>query len=235
MKKTALMLIATFFISATSASAAEKSKVLVQMDASRASVDALAGKVGENREAAAALEQARAYLQKAADVQAKSRQLFGVNIGFGDLKPEAEEEIKSYLEISDIAVATAASRIEKARAASELEIIDKQAASVKAKIKAFEDRKAELEKLKADAAKCQSASKEIETLKSENSRLSGQIEKQLAEIKTLSAQLEEAKKTATVPSKPEKDPPAPVTPPAPVKEIPAAKEPSPVAETPAQK
>ena len=237
MKKTAFILTMTFFIAATWAFAAEKSKVLVQLDASRAAVDALAGKVGENREALTALEQARSYVQKATDVQTKSRQLFGVNIGFGDLKPEAEEEIKNYLEISDIAVATVTSRLEKARAASELEIIDKQSASVMAKIKAFEDRKAELEKLKADAAKCQSASKELEILKSENSRLSGQIEKQLAEIKTLTTQLEEAKKNATLPATPEKNSPAPATIiPAPVKEMPAAKEqPAPVKETPAQK
>jgi hypothetical protein len=223
MKKTALILITMFFVAATSAFAAEKSKIAVQLDSSRAAVDALAGKIGDNREAGTALEQARTYLQKAADVQAKSRQLFGVNIGFGDLKPEAEEELKSYLEIADIAVATATSRLEKARTASEFEIIDKQLANVKAKIKVFEDRKTELEKLKADAAKCQSASKELETLKAENTRLSAQIEKQIVEIKALTARLEAAIKPVSEPAKPEKTAPVPASLPEPVRETPAVK------------
>lgn len=225
MKKSTLILVTTVLLTAASAFAAEKSKILIQLDASRAAVDAVALKVGENREASAALEQARTSLQKATEVHDKGRQMFGL----GDLKPEAEAEVKGYLETTDIAVATAVSRLEKTRAAAELEAIDKQLESVKAKVKLFDDRKAELEKLKADAAKCLSSAKELETLKAENSRLSGQVEKQLAEIKALTVQLEEAKKTAVKAAIPDVKP-VPVPPPAPVAEIPAAKEqPTPVA------
>lgn len=182
MKKTALILIATCFISASVSGAAEKSAILVKLDASRAAVEALAGKIGENREASADLEQARAFLKKATDAHEKGRQLLGFNIGgFGTLKPEAEEEIKGYLELSDLSLTTASSRLEKGRAAHELEALEKQLNTVKAKIKVFEDRKAELEKLKADAAKCAAAAKEVETLKSEKSALAAQLEKLTAE------------------------------------------------------
>jgi chromosome segregation ATPase len=235
MKRTILILISTVFVLSTGVFAAEKSKILLQLESSQASVDSLAGKVGENREASTSLEKARASLKKASDIFAKGRQMLGFNIGFGDLKPEAEEEIKSYLQISDISVATATSRLEKTRASAELETIDKQLASVKAKVKIFEDRKIELEKLKADAAKCQTASKELETLKSENARLSGQIEKQFAEIRALTAQMEEAKKAAVKSVTPEKIAPATAVPPAAVKEMPAAKEQVPAKETPAEK
>jgi DNA repair exonuclease SbcCD ATPase subunit len=222
MKRAILILISTFFIISTWAFAAEKSKILLQLESSQAAVDLLAGKVGGNSEASTALEQARASLKKGSDIYAKSRQTFGFNIGFGELKPEAEDEIKNHLQISDIFVATASSRLEAAKAASELETIDKQLASVKAKVKIFEDRKAELEKLRADAAKCQSATRDIEALKSENSRLSGQIEKQLSEIKALSAQLAEAKKEAVKSATPEKIAPPPATIPAATIEPPPA-------------
>lgn len=268
MKKTAAILVVTLLVAATCAFAAEKSKILAQIDASRAAVDALAGKAGENREAAAALEQARASLKKASDLYGKGRQVLGINIGFGDLKPEAEEEIKGYLGVADNAVATATSRLERARAATELEAIDKQLTIVKAKVKVFEERKAELEKLKAEAAKCQTASKELEalkaekisltmqvellmaersksdklkseqadllpkleTLKVENSRLSGQVDKQRAEIKALTAQLEETKKTAVKAGIPEIKP-APVVSPAPA----AMEQQAPAKEAPAEK
>ncbi|MBI5484897.1 MAG: hypothetical protein HY888_10605 [Deltaproteobacteria bacterium] len=182
MKKTALILFATCCISASVSGAAEKSAILLKLDASRAAVEALAGKIGENREAATDLEQARAFLKKATDAHEKGRQLLGFSIGgFGTLKPEAEEEIKGYLEMSELSVTTAASRLEKTRAANELETIEKQLTTVKAKVKVFEDRKAELEKLKADAAKCATAAREVETLKAEKISLAAQVEKLTAE------------------------------------------------------
>jgi DNA repair exonuclease SbcCD ATPase subunit len=210
MKRTFLIMITTFCISVSGSIAAEKSKIVIKLDASRAAVEALAGRIGENREAAGDLDQARLFLKKAADAHEKGLQVLGFNIGgLGTLKPEVEEEIKNYLDISDLSVATASSRLEKARAANELETIEKQLAGVKTRLKAFEDRKAELEKLKT-----------------ENTRLAGQIEKQMAEIKALNSQLEEAKRAAakregTEPAAPAKAVSAPVSTPVPVKESPA--------------
>lgn len=251
MKTNMLILITTLCLSVSTAIAAEKSKALVQLDAARAAVEALAGKIGDNKEAAVDLELARVAIKKGTDISDKGRQLFG----FGDMKPESEKEIKNYAEIADLATVAAAARLEKARATSELEALDKQLTTVKAKIKIFEDRKAELEKFKAEAAKCRNSIRELETLKAENGLLSSKSEKQQAEIKALTAQLEEARKAAAhkekvEPAKPVKAmPPSPLSPTAtvdvpselkellpvetiPAAEVPAKTNPAPAKETP---
>ena len=164
--------------------------------------------------------------------------------GFGEMKPESEQEIKNYAEIAELSTTAAAARLEKNRAASELEALDKQLAAVKAKTKIFEDRKAELDKLKAQAAKCQAAANELESLKAENALLSSKAERQQAEIRALTAQLEEAKKTATLkeqiePVKPVKTMTAPLAPSA-ASDVPQAlkellpSEPSPATEVPSK-
>lgn len=214
MKTTVLILITTCCISISAAFAAEKSKVLLQLDAARAAVEALSAKTSDNREAVADLESASNALKSAGELSEKERQLFG----FGEIKPEAELEIKRYLEIADLATTAAAARLEKKRAEAELETLDKQLAGVKAKLKKFEDRKAELEALKA-----------------EKSKLASQQEKQQAEIKALTIQLEEAKKAASkkgtidqaVPAQPVAAPVTPVTPAAAV-QTPEAKEATPL-------
>lgn len=159
------------------ADAAGKGKASSQIDAARGMIEGIAAKVGDNKAAAADLEQARTLLRKAEEALEKGRALFG----FGDLKPEAEQEIKHYTEMTELAVSLAASRIEKSRAETELEGLDKQLAAVKAKVKLFEDRKAELEKLRKDAAKCQTAAKELEAVKAEKAQLAAQVEQLLAE------------------------------------------------------
>ncbi len=239
MKTSILILITTLCLSVSAAIAAEKSKALVQLDTARAAVEALAGKIGDNKEAAVDLELARVAIKKGTDISDKGRQLFG----FGDMKPESEKEIKNYAEIAELATVAAAARLEKARAASELEALDKQLTTVKAKMKIFEDRKAELEKFKAEAAKCRNSISELETLKTENGLLSSRSEKQQAEIKALTAQLEEAKKAAAhkekvEPLKPLKamtssplSPPATVDVPSELKEL-LPVEPIPAAEVP---
>lgn len=234
MKTRILILTVTLCLSVSAALAAEKSKALAQLDAARTAVETMAGKIGDNKEAAADLELARAAINKGAEVSDKGRQMFG----FGDMKPEAEREIKNYAEIADLSTAAAASRLEKTRAASELEALDKQLTAVNAKIKIFEDRKAELEKYKAEATKCQSAVRELETLKAENAQLSSRTERQQTEIKALTAQLEDAKKAATLKermeqAKPEKAMTAPLSPSSTIDVPPALKELLPVEPTPA--
>lgn len=233
MKARKLILITALLLSASAALAAEKSKALVQLDTARAAVEAMAARAGDNREAAAGLELARAAIKKGADAAEKGRQMFG----FGGIRPEAEQEVKNYADIAELETAAVASRLEKARSAAELEALDKQLAVVKARIKLFEDRKAELEKYKTEAAKCQGAAGEIETLKAEKARLSARIDKQEAEIRELKARLEDAAKPdackeAAPATAPAKTLPVPAVPePRPV-ETPAAQEPAPAAPAP---
>lgn len=159
------------------ADAAEKSRSQAQIDSARVMIEGAAAKVGENKAASADLEQARALLKKAEAALEKGRALFG----FGGVKPEAEQEIKHYTEMVELAISLAASRIEKTRAEAELGPLDKQMATVKARLKLFDDRKAELQRLKADAAKYQTVAKELEALKADKALLASQLEMLLAE------------------------------------------------------
>jgi hypothetical protein len=183
-----ILIISLCLITTSTAVAAEKNKAVVQLDTARTAIETMAAKIGDNRDAAADLEMARWAIKKGADVSEKGRQLFG----FGDIKPEAEHEIEIYAEIAGLSAAAAASRLEKARAAGELEVLDRNLSGIKAKIKIFEDRKAELEKCKAEAARCQGTVGEIEVLKAENNRLTTQLEKQQAEVKSLKIKKESA-------------------------------------------
>lgn len=189
MKPRLLILTIALCLTAATALAAEKSAAQTRLDSARSALEALAGTIADNRDAALDLEQGRAALKKGAEAAEKGKQLFG----FGAMKPEAELDIKRYAEIAELSTTAAAARIEKSRAAAELALLDQQLESVKAKVKKFEDRQAELEKFKTQAAKCQTAVSELEALKAENSRLSTQLDKQQAEIKALSTQLEQTK------------------------------------------
>lgn len=152
-------------------SAAEKSKLLIQIDAARTSIDAATPKVGDNKTAAGDLDQARTLLKQAEATYEKGRPLFGI----GDLKPEVEQNVRHLIGLSELAVQLADIHLATARSESELGAIEKQLASVKAKVKLFEDRKAEMERLKTEAAKYQTAVKDMETLKAENDKLNAQL------------------------------------------------------------
>ena len=188
MKTRILILIITLCLTTFTAIAAEKNKAVVQLDTARTAIETMAAKIGDNRDAAADLELARAAIKKGDDASEKGRQLFG----FGDIKPEAEHEIEIYAEIAGLSAAAAASRLEKAKAAGELEVLDRNLSGIKAKIKIFEDRKSELEKCKAESARCQGTVGEIEVLKAENNRLTTQLEKLQAEVKSLKVKKESA-------------------------------------------
>jgi chromosome segregation ATPase len=204
MRLTILMTAMLLCLTSLGAYAAEKGKSQAQIDAVRVTIDAFASKVGDNKDAAGDLAQARSFLKKAEEVLEKGLTL----IWLGNVKPEAEQDIAHYTGMAELAVTLAGSHLEKSRAEAELESLTKQTASVKAKLKAFEDRKAELEKLKAEAAKYQGIGKELEGLKAEkaelakkneefkaeNSRLNEQLEKLQAERAALAAQLAEARK-----------------------------------------
>ena len=174
-----IMIMAFMFVLMTAygVDAAEKSKTLSLIDATRGAIDGFVARAGENKAVAADVELARASLKKAEDAYEKGRQLFG----FGDVKPEAELDIKHYAGLAELAISLGSSRIEKARVEVEFEALGKQLAEVKAKVKVFEDRKAEIDKLKADAAKLPIISKELEVIKSEKALLATQVELLMAE------------------------------------------------------
>lgn len=171
MKKLNFFLIALFSLSLSSAFAAEKSKTLVQLETTKSAVEMAAAKAEGNKDALADLDRARTALKQADESLTSGKSLFG----FGDINPEAEKEIKLAIETAEVATASALSRVEMVRASTELEAIEKQFTAVKAKLKLFEDRKAELEKLRLESAACQKMSKELEALKDEKTALTAKI------------------------------------------------------------
>ena len=152
-------------------------KTLVQLDATRSAVETAAGKIEDNKEAAADLERARAALKQADESYSAGKSMFG----FGDISPETEKEIKLSVEAADIATLTALSRVEFVRATAEMEAIEKQFTATKAKLKLFEDRKAELERLRLEVAACRKISNELEIIKLEKANLAAQIDQLNAE------------------------------------------------------
>ncbi len=172
-----LLLIVTCCLSFSSAHAADKNKTLLQCDLTRSAVEAAAGKIEGNKEAAADLERARTALRNADECYKAGKSMFS----FGEINPETEKEIKLSVDVADIATATALSRVEFARATAELEAMEKQFTFVKAKLKLFEDRKAELERLRLESVACQKTEKEFELIKTEKNTLMTQVEQLAAE------------------------------------------------------
>lgn len=176
--------------------AGEKDKTVQRLEATAAAIDLLEPKAKAIPEAASDIGRARSHVKRAHEILDGGRQMFGL----GGVKPEAEQDANHFLGLSDLSLATAASRIEKSRAAAELELLEKQLATVKGKIRIFEDRKAEFEKYKAEAAKYQAAAKEIEALKAEREAQAKLLADERAALEKLKAQsaaqtkeLEEAK------------------------------------------
>lgn len=172
-----LLLISIFCVSVSSAFAADKNKTMSQLETTRSAVEAAAVKIEGNKEAAADLERARTALKYADESYKRGKSMFG----FGDISPETENEIKLSVDMADVATATALSRVEFARATAELDAMEKQFTTVKTKLKIFEDRKAELEKLRLESAACQKTNNELEILKIEKANLASQVDQLSAE------------------------------------------------------
>lgn len=171
-RSTGIVLVTTLCLNVSDLSAAEKSKVVTQLDAMKSAVETAAGKVEGNKEAAAELDKAKAALKYADERYNAGKSMFG----FGDISPDIEKEIKVSVETAEVATATALSKVEFVRATAELAAMEKQYAAVTAKLKIFEDRKAELERLRQESAAFQKAVKELETLKAEKAALTSQVE-----------------------------------------------------------
>jgi septal ring factor EnvC (AmiA/AmiB activator) len=172
MKWAQLFLVFIFSMLVSTVFAAEKNKTLVQLDAARSAVETASAKIGGNKDAAADLERARTALKQADESFNAGKSMFG----FGDISPETEKEIKVSVDAAEIATASALSKVEFIRATTELETIEKQFATVKAKLKLFEDRKAELERLRLEVAACRKISNDFEVIKLEKANLAAQVD-----------------------------------------------------------
>lgn len=217
MKYSLILCVMLITMISTNSLAADKNKLRTQIDSANAALEAFVLKTGEIRDGAKDLNQVRYHIKRASDVYEKGLQLFG----FAGVKPEAEQEIGHYLTLAELSLEIASQRIDKGKTSQELEALEKALATVKSKIKVFEDRKSEIDKLKADAFKYQAVVKEMETLKTDNSRLAAETDRLRQELKKLSEQLAEARKNASIPKPEPKPEPKPAA--DPPKEAPADK------------
>ena len=165
--------------------AADKVDLSAQLTAAKASIEDIAAKVGNYPQALAEIEQARVAQKKAELAYDKGRQWMGL----GGLKPESEQEIRHYLQMVEMATTLATSRAAKGRSEEEAAVLDKQLALVKARVKLLEDRKSEEDRLRQEAKKYESASKESAALKADLAKFSAQVDQLTADKKQLEGQV----------------------------------------------
>lgn len=166
----------------------ENGKAKGQIEAAKAAIEAFARRAGDNKLASREIDAAREALKRGEEVFDNNRNR--AMLGLGDLIPEAAAHVKHQTDLVELHLTLGQSRIDAGKASEELKGLSAQLAKAKGKVKLFEDRKAELERLRAVQAKYEAALKDLETLKAENARLS-EREKTLVEgQKSLNAKLD---------------------------------------------
>jgi hypothetical protein len=167
----------------------DKPKSQSQIEAARAAIEAFTRKADDNKLVTGDLESARTLLKKGEDALANGRAMFGL----GDVTPEAAQEIKFATDMVDLHLALGQSRIDHAKAAEELAVMGGLVAKMKAKVKVFDDRKAELEKLRASLVKFDATTRELGEVKAENARLIEKTGKMELDRKATLSELERLK------------------------------------------
>ena len=168
------------------AQADEKAKAQSQIEAAKAAVDAFAKKSKDSKLVAQDLENARAVIKRSEEIFASNRSMFGL----GDISPETAAGVKHLTDLVDMHLTLGQSRMDSVKAGEELTLLSGQVAKVRAKVKVFEDRKAELEKLRAVSNKYEALVKETEQLKANNAQLAAKESKLLDGQKALSIEIE---------------------------------------------
>lgn len=184
------------------AHADEKTRAQNQIEAARAAIEAFAKKSKDNKLVADDLVAARSAMKKSEEALANNRSMFGL----GDLSPEAASSVKHLTDLVDMHLTLGQSRLESAKASEELGVLSAQVAKVRAKVKVFEDRKAELEKLRGTQVKYEAQARELEQLKAANAQLAAKEAKLLDGQKALAIEIDFLK--AELAKRPAPAPPA---------------------------
>jgi chromosome segregation ATPase len=134
------------------------------------------------------LQKAREYLQQAETELAKRKNWRGA------LSKEVEPLIAYYTEMAEIHAAMAFSRLEKIDQERENARLEKQIPEIEAKIKVFDDKNAEIRKLKEELekpkGKTRDVNSEITNLKKEKAELTDQVSQLKAEKEKFSGKIE---------------------------------------------
>ncbi|MCM0082532.1 hypothetical protein L4X63_13110 [Geomonas sp. Red32] len=165
----------------------EKSKAQKELETAKVAIDAFANKSGDSKLVTADVEAARAMLKKGEDAFKEGKPMFG------DLKPEAGRDVKHFAAMVELYLTMGQTRLDKEKDAEELKVMTAQITKLKARVKVFEDRNAELEKLRSDAILWDTAIKDMESVKSENAKLKEKNNKLILERKNMTAEIEKLK------------------------------------------
>ncbi len=171
----------------------DKPDLSEQITKTKLAVEDLATKVGNYPKALSEIEKARALIKKTDQAYENGKQWLGLR----GLKPEAEQEIQHYLQMIDMLSGMANTRMSEGKNLDEAVVIDKQILLVKTRVKLLKERKLETEKLQLALQKCESAAKELTTINSEQTKLTGQIDQLSADRKKLEDQLQALKSENT--------------------------------------
>ncbi|GFO55688.1 hypothetical protein GMSM_26950 [Geomonas sp. Red276] len=166
----------------------EKSKAQKELETAKVAIDAFSNKAGESKLVTADVEAARGMLKKGEEAFKA-----GLPTLFGDLKPEAGRDVKHFAAMVELYLAMGQTKLDKEKDTEELKVMTAQITKLKARVKVFEDRNAELEKLRSDAILWDTAIKEMETVKSENAKLKEKNNKLIMERKNMTAEIEKLK------------------------------------------
>lgn len=171
-----------------SAVAADKDRSVVMIEAARLNIGNFKAKAGDSKIALPELNLANNYLGKAEYALEKGKNFLGT------VSDEAQQEVRRLTALTDIAIATGNSKLERSRVEVEAASLAARLEKVRARVKVFEDYRSEIARLKSELAKSSGASKEMASLKEGNASLQKQVEKLTAERDLIAGQLEEVRK-----------------------------------------
>ena len=179
MRSTAVILGIAACMVAGTVHAADKAEILARIESARVGVESFVAKTKNDELVVADVEAARGYLRKAGAAFEGGKQMFGL----GGIKPEAEQEIGHCLAMAELNIDLAASRLGAKRNREELAALMPLLDKVKVKVRRFDDREAEMERLRVEAAKADALAREVAQLKADKALLASQIELLMAERK----------------------------------------------------
>jgi len=175
--------IAALLFVAPETQAADRAKSQGQIESARSALNEFKAKAGESKSVAADIAAAEQNLEKAAAALKAGEKMFG------GLTDEAEADVRHQTALLDLNLKVAASKLEKSRIEAESVVLGKKIEAVQAKVKIFDDFRAEIARLKSELAASEKGSKELDKLKKEKSAL----EEQLAGLKREKEALESVK------------------------------------------
>ena len=190
MKRTSILLILflSLLILQVSNAYADKEQILFSIQKVKSTIEKAQDKSEEAKTSLKELQKAREYLK-----QAETELNINKN-WIGSVKKEAEPLITHYIEMADINASIALSRLEKINQEKENARLEKLIPELEAKIKVFDDKNIEIQRLKAELEKpcgeIRNVNSEIARLKKEKSESDNQVSQLKAANEKLSGKIE---------------------------------------------